>query len=203
MRKIILLSSIICLIPFIFTCCATLRLEPIKIEDKKNNIAIKVEYDPEFIDFTAFKVTLRNNQSKPIYFQPLNCTIEVLDKEPQKVYSPCTYRKVIKKDKWEVEHLPSYQKEEKEISAPSDYYFGDVGIYYYEMEKIKSLLFEEDFILPTEEKSGYIFFPYFKEGTKLKLKIPIQDINFEFIYMIKSMGKSKIERIFEEIFFYE
>lgn len=175
MRKTILILNII---SFIFTGCATIRLQPVEIEDKKNNIEVKVEHNPEFDEFTAFKVTFKNNQSESIYFQPLDCTIEVLNKE-HKVYFPCTYRPELKKDKWEVEHLPSY-KEEREIPAPPNYYFGDVPLYYYEMDKIKSLLFEEGFILANEEKSGQIFFPYFKEGTELKLKIPIQGINFEF-----------------------
>ncbi|MDI6736195.1 MAG: hypothetical protein QME42_08425 [bacterium] len=212
-----LLLSVIYFIHFGLLGCATLMVKPIENENKdavkithnltmkeRNNIKISVEYDSQFIEFTAFKVILKNEQSKPIYFQPLDCTIEVLDNEHKKVYYPCTERKVIKKDKWEMEHLPSY-KEEKEIEIPAspDYYFGDVGLYCYEMDRIKSLLFEEGFISANEEKSGYIFFPYFKAGTKLKLKIHIQDTNFEFIYMVKSIRKSKIGRLFEEIFSYE
>lgn len=201
MKRQKILIPLICIL---VTSCATLRLETTDKSIKKNEIEIKVEHNPEFIEFTAFKITIRNTQSKPVYFNPYDCRIESTLNGKTSSFTPLIYRKVIKKEEWEVEHLPSYQKEKEkkwiDIPAPPDYYFGDVPLYYYEMDKIKSLLFEEGYIIPGEEKNGYLFFPLFKERERLTLILPIEDVTFNFTYEVKSERKGKIEQILEELF---
>lgn len=186
----------------LFANCAPLILETRDNSTKQEDeIEIKVIHNQEFVDFTAFMLTIRNNQSKSIYFNPAKCKIESTFKK--KTFVPLTYQKVIKRERWERESLPSYQKEKEwiEIPVPPDYYFGNVPLYDYEMDKIKPLLFEGSFIASGEEKSGYIFFPLFKEGDRLKLTVPIREIIFDFTYVVKSKKKSKFEQILEELFF--
>lgn len=157
---------------------------------EKNRIRVKAEYDPEFAEFTAFKLVIRNSQDKPIYFSPYVCKLGL----NKTTFTPLSYRKADRQEK-EDKHW-SDEIEEKDwldnisnflfgLPAPPDYYFGDVGLYSYEMKRIKPLLFEEGFILPEEEKSGHIFFPSLEEGERLRLEIPIKGVNFDFTYKAK------------------
>jgi len=172
--------------------CATLRLETMDESIKEENrIRIRAEHDPEWTEFTAFKITIRNNQDEPIYFSPYACNLNL----NKTTFAPLSYRKTDRQEK-EDKHW-SDEVEGKDwldnisdflfgLPAPPDYYLGDVPLYSYEMERIKPLFFEEGFILPEEEKSGYIFFPSFKEGERLRLKIPIKGVNFDFTYKVKN-----------------
>ncbi len=177
----------ICLL---LTNCATLRLEEIDhlIINEKDGIKIKVEHDCRFENFIAFKITIQNMLARPIYFNSYGCRIEsVLNNATS--FAPLSYQKVKEKEKDNSNFLTS-KEEWADIPASPDYYLGNVPLYSYEMEEIKPLLFEDGFIIPGKEKSGYIFFPAFKEGDKLKLTIPIEEkINFYFTYKIISEKK--------------
>ncbi len=188
---------------FIYIClllnsCATLRLEEVDhlIINEKDGIKIKVEHDCKFEVFTAFKITIQNMLARSIYFNSYDCRIEsVLNNAIS--FAPLSYRKV--KEKENNDFLPS-KEEWLDIPAPPDYYFGNVPLYSYEMQEIKSLLFEDGFIAPGKEKSGYIFFPAFKEGDMLKLTIPIEEkINFYFTYEVTSGKKGVIEQFMGDI----
>ncbi|MBU0702149.1 hypothetical protein KKE26_12805 [bacterium] len=178
--------------------CATLRLEEIdnSIIREKDGIKIKVEHDYKFEDFTAFKITIQNILAKPIYFNSYDCRIESVSNNATS-FVPLSYRKV--KEEKSTDSFPS-KKDWIDIPAPPDYYFGNVPLYSYQMSKIKSLLFDDGFVIQGKEKSGYIFFQAFKEGDKLKLTIPIEEkINFYFIYEVTSEKKSMIEHFMEDI----
>lgn len=150
---------------------------------------IEITHDSELTEFTGFNIVIKNNYNKQVYFNPFNCKIKISNGETYS-YLACNWRKVIKKERWEREDLKSRQRD-IDIPAPPDYYFGDIPLYSYEMSEIKSLLFEEGFILPGEEKKGHIIFPFFrfKGGEKIQLELLYDSNSVEFFYQVVTIKR--------------
>ena len=183
MRRI----TTILLVSVLLVGCATLRLKTIDESVKeKAKIRVRAEHDPEFAGFTAFRIVIRNGQAKPIYFSPYACKLNL----NKTIFAPLSYRKADREDKENNHWLDEIEEKDWSdflfaLPAPPDYYLGDVGLYSYEMDKIKPLLFREGFIPSGEEKGGYIFFPSLEGGERPVLRIPIKGVKFDFTYKAK------------------